>query len=435
MFSHGRDQRLRRLRKDKSWYRLDNAGKLYPALISKRTSSMFRLSLELREPVSLPLLNQALRQVMPRFPYYKVSLRPGLFWYFLETNHRSPAVEGDSRSPCTAFPLKHRGMFLFRVRVYKCRIALEFSHIITDATGAMIFLKTLTASYLNLKGSRIKPDRALGIFSVEEDADPREFEDGFQKNYNPRLPRPGRSPKASHLRGKLIPSGQYNIITGILSAKEAKSCAAVWKVSLGEFLIAQLMEAFYQCKGKSRKTRPIRLNVPVNLRAMYPVKSMRNFFLSVEPWIDPRLGSYSFEEICQKVHHYMRYEVDRKFLNQQITRNVKGELNVLTRLLPLPIKNAVMPVLYNTLGENNYSTGFSNLGQIKLPESMKAHVRSFDFYAPPSTGNLVKCTTLSYGDELRISFGSLLEETELECRFFRALRKRGLAVRIESNRV
>ena len=93
-----------------------------------------------------------------------------------------------------------------------------------------------------------------------------------------------------------------------------------------------------------------------------------------------------------------------------------------------------MPSLYRVLGENNYTSGFSNLGQVTLPDAMARHVQSFDFYPPPSRGNKVKCTALSYGDELRVSFGSLIRETEVERLFFTSLRKKDIHVRMESNR-
>ncbi len=428
----------RRSHHDKNWYKLDNAGKIYPALLSRRISSLFRISLNLKEPVSHPLLCKAVERTMPRFPYFQVSLRPGFFWYFLETNPRIPPVEGDSLYPCMGFPLKKRGMFLFRIRIYKNRIALECSHILTDGNGALTFLKTLTAEYLRLKGIEIDPGGDAGILNIDEKADPEEFMDAFHSHFNKKLPAPARSARAFHLKLPLIPPGRYYVMTGISSVDEVKKKAGEYNVSLSEFLIAQLIDSIQEFMNsdmnRSRSKKPIRMNVPVNLRSLYPSRSMRNFFLSVEPWIDPRLGLYTFEEICAKVHHYMRYEVDRKFLNQQITRNMKGELNIINRLFPLHFKNIIMPSIYRILGENNYTSGFSNLGIVTLPESMAPHVESFDFYPPPSTGNRIKSTALSYNGELRVSFGSLLNETELERLFFTGLRKKGIRVRIESNR-
>ncbi|MDC7234511.1 MAG: alcohol acetyltransferase [Spirochaetales bacterium] len=434
-----RSSRKSSSRRDRSWYKLDNAGKIYPALLSRRISSLFRLSLTLDEPVSLPLLSRALEDVMPRFPYYQVSLRPGFFWYFLETNPKSPLIEGDSLYPCMKMPLKKKGQFLFRFRIYKNRIALEFSHILSDGNGALIFLKTLTAQYLRLKGHTIEADEEAGIFDLEKEPDPGEFEDSFHKHYDRSIPEATRGARAFHIKGRFIPSGQYNVITGIMSVKEVKEQAGKYGVSIGEFLVAQLIAAYQEyienADIKQRRKLPIRMNVPVNLRTLYPSKTMRNFFLSVEPWIDPRLGHYEFEEICAKVHHYMRYELDRKFLNQQITRNMKGELSIINRLFPLHFKNLIMPSIYRILGENNYTSGFSNLGRVDFPESMKPFIKSVDFYPPPSTGNAVKCTTLSYGDEMRISFGSQIKETEIERLFFTSLRKKDIRVRMESNRI
>jgi len=423
---------------DKNWYKLDNAGKIYPALLSKRISSLFRISLTLKEPVSHPVLCQAVKRTMPRFPYYQVSLRPGFFWYFLETNPRNPPVEGDSLYPCMGFPLKKRGMFLFRIRIYKNRIALECSHILTDGNGALTFLTTLTAEYLRLKGIEIEPDAEAGILDLNEKPDSREFTDAFHEHLNKKLPEPSRSARAFHLKLPLIPPGRYYVLTGICSVDEVKTRAKSYGISVSEFLIAQLIDSFQEFMdsdmNKGRKKMPIRMNVPVNLRGLYPSRSMRNFFLSVEPWIDPRLGHYGFEEICAKVHHYMRYEVDRKFLNQQISRNMRGELNIINRLFPLHFKNIIMPSIYRILGENNYSSGFSNLGIINLPPEMAECIQHFDFYPPPSTGNKIKSTALSYQGELRISFGSLVNETEIERLFFTGLRKKGIHVSIESNR-
>ncbi len=51
-------------------------------------------------------------------------------------------------------------------------------------------------------------------------------------------------------------------------------------------------------------------------------KTMRNFFISVTPMIDPRLGHYTFEEILKYMHHFMKITVDEKYVRQQIRQNV-----------------------------------------------------------------------------------------------------------------
>ena len=64
-----------RKKKKKAWYKLDNAGKLYPSIASTRRSTVFRLSAKLSEDISPESLQIALENTIERFPYYKVNLK------------------------------------------------------------------------------------------------------------------------------------------------------------------------------------------------------------------------------------------------------------------------------------------------------------------------------------------------------------------------
>ncbi|MDD4140656.1 MAG: hypothetical protein PHX81_10575, partial [Eubacteriales bacterium] len=59
----------------KTWYRLDNAAKIYPAIMRTRHTTVFRLAALMREPVNPDQLQQALDMTMPRFPQFAVRLR------------------------------------------------------------------------------------------------------------------------------------------------------------------------------------------------------------------------------------------------------------------------------------------------------------------------------------------------------------------------
>lgn len=423
--------------KDKNWYRLDNAGKIYPAIISPRRTSLFRLSITLREQIHASALQRALDRVMKRFPYFHVQLKAGLFWYYLETNEHSPKVERDSLYPCMAMNVKKGRMFLFRVRAFNRKIAVEFSHILTDGTGALIFLKTLIFQYFTETGRPFDREEDPFVFNPDDPPDQSEYEDSFKKFYNRKIPGGRRQKRAYHLSGKLLKKGKYHVITGIVRTEELLKESRKYKVSLTEFLTALLIESYRQyCSGKVNRKywKPIVVNVPVNLRPIFGSRTMKNFFIPLEPSIDPRLGEYTFEEIVSKVHHYMRHEVDTKVLNQQITRNVKGEMNTFIRLLPLFIKNLLLPLIYNILGENNYSTGLSNLGRVSFPEDMNHLIDQIEFIPAPSTGLKTKAGIVSFAGNLYISFGRLTAENPIEMIFFRKIRKMGIPVKIESTR-
>ena len=109
------------------------------------------------------------------------------------------------------------------------------------------------------------------------------------------------------------------------------------------------------------------MNVPVNLRNLYPSKTMRNFFISITPQIDFRLGTYSFDEILDYIKCYMKMAITRKNISQYIHKNVKNEKSLFVRLTPLFIKNLLMPALYSKYAERNFTSSISNLGQITMP--------------------------------------------------------------------
>ncbi len=424
-------------RKKQKWYRIDNAATLFSMVESKRITTVFRLSVTLKKPINVSILQEALETIIERFPYYKVNLRPGFFWYYWNNNEEIPVLEKDTKYPNSRMNVKKKGEFPFRVKVYQNRIAIEYSHILTDGTGGMAFLKTLVTQYLSMQGKNIEDWG--DVMKPGEKPDETEYEDAFKKYYKKTLPNPEKIQKAFHLPYKLEKPGIYHIITGIAPVEKVLEVARSHKVSITEYLAAvyidvlqQIVESYPEKKQKKMR-KPIRLMVPVNLRNIYPTKTMRNFSLYVTPGIDTRLGTYSFEEILKKVHHYMRMEVDEKYINQQIARNVRGELHPAIRATPLVLKNMFGKSIYNNLGEYLYSGVVTNLGKVTVPKEIEEDIERFEFFPAPSPVTKTNCAVGSYKDKLYLSFGRQINEKEVEKNFFRKLRKDGINIKIETN--
>ena len=128
---------------------------------------MFRITATLKEEVRPELLQRALEDVLPHFEGFQVKLKRGFFWYYFESNKRTPLIERESGYPCRYIDPKSNQLYLFRVSYYGARINLEVFHAVTDGMGAVNFLKELTAGYLELKrgaeagmwagGRRVRP--------------------------------------------------------------------------------------------------------------------------------------------------------------------------------------------------------------------------------------------------------------------------------------
>lgn len=424
------------------WLRLDNSAKIWPALLSPRHSTMFRLTACLLEPVRLSVLEDALSDLLDRFPYFHVQLRRGLFWYYLETHRAAePSVEADSVNPCMNADLIGKGHMPVRVRAFNTRISVEFSHMVTDGTGALTFLRALVNRYCELSGVPCSPME--GLPRAGEPVDPREWEDSYldaivdSTSGLPRIPAPENS---FRIPSTLLPAGTYRVISGLLSARAVVALAKGHGISLTEYVGAVLLwclqdiqERRVATQGRWEKVRPIRLTVPVNLRPMFDSRTLRNFFLFVDPGIDPRLGRYTFDEIADQVHHQMRFNLQKKRMRHLITRNVRGEQSVLNRLMPAFVKDAVLQVVFHFLGDRRYSMGLSNLGRVQMPVELDDLLSHWVFVPPPSPVSKVNCAMLSWQDTLCVSFGSMARGAELEKEFFRFFSSQGLQVYIESN--
>jgi hypothetical protein len=417
---------------DPGWYTLDNAGKVFPAIVSERQSTVFRVAATLTEEVHTDALAAALSVVITRFPYFQVYLRRGFFWYYLERTNASPAVLPDSRYPCEKILMKRKGVFLIRVRVFGKRIAVECSHTLTDGFGALTFLRSLLAEYLDLLHGPFA-DRC-GLPRPGEAPDPAESEDSFVRFYNKLAPPPKTPSRAYHLTGRLLPAGEYIVVTGAMSVAKLKEAARARGASINDLLVAALFHAIQEqaLSGPRRRVRPIRLIVPLDLRKIFGSRTLRNFSLFAMPEVDPRLGRYGFDEILARVHHFMRMETNEKSVHSDMSRNVRAEKSMLVRLLPLVLKDLVFAAFFFASGERAATSSISNLGPVTLPSEMAGYVRAFDFI--PATGRQTRtsCGIISYGDELRVSFGRNIRSAGTERLFFAKLMELGVSVKMVS---
>ncbi len=421
--------------KKEVWYKLDLSAIVYPTLQRKDFSSVYRLSVLLKEEIDPAVLQRALDITLPRFPTYKVAIRKGLFWRYLEPNNRpGPFVTPDIKNPCMPMPFKANNRYLLRIYYYGKRISLEAHHCLGDGTGGMCVLQTLTAVYLGLLGHSVTPSGF--VLDINDSPDTEELEDAYMRYANARVrpPRPGE--KTYRVRGTKEPFYTLNIIDGIMSVKEVMAVARKYDATLTEYLNAVLLYALLQKQEHDMpfRFRPVKIAMPVNLRRFFPSKTLRNFITMVYPSIDPRLGDYTFEEIVEQVHHYMKYYISEKFLRGDITTNAATQRNPVIRVVPLFIKDFVVRTFYTKVQDKNSSAGLTNMGALKVPEDMKPYIERFDIYMGQPFSSRTNCAIISFEDTLTINFASSIVEADVECLFFRKLVQDGIHVTIESNR-
>lgn len=417
------------------WMPLDNAAKIYPAARSHNWTNAFRLSATLKEEVDTKVLQSALDVTIRRFPSLGTRLRKGLFWYYLQQVSHAPAIRQEMSYPLTRMTRKDLRDCALRVIVYHNRIAVEFFHSLTDGNGGVIFLKALVAEYLQQKYHLVIPAEQ-GVVGRLEEPSPEELEDSFLKYAGP-VSASRRENNAWHLKGTPEPDGFLNVTCFQLPVAQVLEQAHHYCVSMTTFLSAALMQAILNLQAQQipnrRYRKYVRLLIPVNLRRLFPSKSMRNFALYTTPEVDPKLGDYSFEELCQIIQHRIALDVTPKQMSARIATNVKSERVFLLKITPLFIKNLVMKAVFLAVGERKSCLCLSNLGQVTLPREMESYVERLDFILSSQAMSPHNCGVLSYKDTLYVNFTRNIVEPNLEREFFLVLREMGLPVEVQSN--
>lgn len=417
---------------NKGWMSLDNAAKIFPPVISKSLSSVFRIGAVLAEPVRISALKKAVEETSKRFPYYLTSLRKGFFWYFLEYDKDiRPSVVKEEKRPLIAFPATKGNDALFRVVVDGKMISVEFLHVLTDGSGGLEFLRTLLVTYLRNCGYNIPYSE--GIFDPSSAVQPSETEDSYSRYFKKDIPKPPKLENAWHLPYKAAGKGYLGILQAEVSVPDIKKISRESNVTITEYLASVYLFCLQEIwkKDEARDKNIIRLEIPVNMRRSLPSSTMRNFSLFVLPELDMRLGYYSFEEILNHVHNYMQIETDKKVLSKVIRRNVKPEKNIFVRTTPVFIKDLILSAAFKKHGATKFSGVLTNVGIARMPEEAVPHIETMSMLAPPPVSQLnVSCGMISFGDSLCISFSNNSKNTELERDFFSFLADRGLKVKL-----
>lgn len=419
---------------NRTWMKLDNAGKIYPATYSRTQNHVYRLTATLTEEIDTAILQAALAVVTHRFPSIAASLHRGAFWYYLEPVSTPPNVQRDGLSPMTPRSFREMRHCSLRVLVQGSELSLEFFHAVTDGSGALVFLKTLLAEYLEQKYGLCVPCTA-GVLSRQQPPQEEELEDCFLRFADCSV-RKDAGVKAYRLSGTLQKDHYLTYTTLTYSLSEVAVCAKRYHSTITGFLCAAMMLAILHIQAKKRrpgKQQPIAVTIPVNLRRLHASATLRNFSLYITPNLDPNQGEWTFDEICHRVRCQMGEQITAKEMAARVAANVRIERRWSVRLMPLFLKNMVMKAAYRIRGTEASCLSLSNLGAVELPDAMYHYVTDIQCMLDSHAGAVSSCGVLSFGNALHIKFCRCTVEPDLEYEFYRILRDLGLRASAESN--
>ena len=110
------------------WRKLDNSAKIFPMVSNKKFTSVFRVSVILKENIDEEVLKQALDIAIEKQTSFKIRLKKGFFWYYLEENPKKPEVKKESDYPCRYIDKDTNNGYLFDVTYFNNKINLDVFH-------------------------------------------------------------------------------------------------------------------------------------------------------------------------------------------------------------------------------------------------------------------------------------------------------------------
>jgi hypothetical protein len=190
------------------WFKIDNAGKLFPIVQEKLRAAYFRMSVVLKETIDPVALQLAAEKTLFRFPNFNTRLRKGVFWNYLENQSKPFKIHPDPNTFGTNPRPNDRLKHLIEIYYHRQRISIEVFHAITDGRGGMEFLKTLTLAYLREKGYSVDAEGL--IFDANDQLTNAELEDSFAQKVTRGNSNWLPTEKAFHLKGNYFEhTGHY----------------------------------------------------------------------------------------------------------------------------------------------------------------------------------------------------------------------------------
>lgn len=426
---------------EESWYKLDNAAKIYPAIRESDWAPVYRMNAILKEKVNKEILQLALNITYKRFPTFSVHFTKGLFWYYFEPIEALPEARMETDYPAAPFSDEKDKGYLFRVLYFNRRISLEVFHSITDGFGATVFLKTLIFNYLTLANG-IEPIEDVldldkyNMLYYKDLPNPEESEDSFLHVAAQKDKLDLKESTAFKIKGTPIKKNTIKVLHAIVKVNSIKILAKKFDATITELLTAIFIESILKARlyDPSEK-RPIKISVPINLRKRFLSKTLRNFssYVNVEYKPDMDIENIELIEICKEVSRQIRQGTELSVLKSRFSGNVNAEKNIFMRLAPLFLKNIVLKINFGLYGERLTTSTISNIGNIVLPENMSSYIERFDFVLGEPKENAYNCAVISFNNIMSVSFTSNIVENAVTKAFIDTLVGYGVAVDIEAN--
>lgn len=413
------------------WRKLDNSAKIFPLSTGKRYSTVFRLSVLLKEDIRPDILQKAVEKTLEKYNVFKVKMRYGFFWHYLESNSKTPIIEEEKDYPCKFIDPRLNKGYLFKVTYFKNKINIDIFHALTDGNNGTVFFREIIYTYLEICHSDELNKENRTIRKIEYNT-----EDSYIKNYDKKSKKHADGKRAYKLKGKKIKFGAVSVIHQIINLEQLKNETKKHNATITQYLTAVLIYTVYnENYVKSKSNKPIKVCIPVNLKKYFPSKTISNFFSYITlSCITEKKELFVFEKIIEFVKQEFATQLTEQEIIKTMSNNVKLGNHPFIKIIPLFLKILIVRLAYIEIRKHTSIT-YSNIGRIGIIGDYQKYIEDFLILIAPERYEKIKCSSCSFENNIVFTFTSILDDNGIEKCFYKFLKEKGIEVKIESNGV
>ena len=414
--------------KDISWRRLDNSAKIFPISAGKKYSTVFRLSAVLNEKIDKENLEKAVNMALETYKPFRVRMKTGLFWYYLEYNPKMPVIEEEKDYPCQYINPKENNNYLFKVTYFENKINIDIFHSLTDGGNGSIFFREIIYNYLEIMHPEdLKCERTSRKIEYNT-------EDSYIKNYDKKAKSSSSSKKAYLLKGKKIPLSAVSAVHYIIDLEKLKIECKIYEATITQYLTAVLINSIYEENYKKYNgKKPIKVCIPVNLKKYFQSNTVSNFFSYIT--VEANMQELTtFEKILEYVKNDFKKKLTEEEIIKTMSSNVKLGNNLIIKAVPLQLKKILVRLSYIEIRKYTSIT-FSNIGRVGIIGKYQNYINYFLMLIAPESVEKIKCSSCSFENKMVFTFTSILDDSKIQKSFFKFLKQKGININIESNGV
>ena len=413
------------------WRRLDNSAKIFPISAGKKYSTVFRFSAVMKEKIEPSVLRLAVNKALSRYEFFRVRLKEGIFWNYLEYNPKKIVIEKEKEYPCKYIdPIGNNG-YLFKVTYFDKKISIDIFHALTDGNTGSMFFREIVYNYIELTHKEEFKEELRTTRKIDLST-----EDSYIKNYNKKAKGNNSNKKAYKLAGKKIKLGAISAIHEIINLDELKKETKKEGATITQYLTAVLIYSIYKANYiKNKGKKPIKVCIPINLKKYFASNTMANFFsyMTIEAKMkEEQLNS--FDKILEFVKQDFSEKLTPNEIEKTMSGNVKLGINPFIKVIPLILKKPLVRLSYIEIRKYTTTT-FSNIGRIGIIGKYQKYIENFFMLIAPEPVEKIKCSACSYENNIVFTFTSILDDSSIEREFYNFLQNKNINVKIESNGV